>query len=185
MVEFHVSEFMERLCLNNLQKGIKMQIKIITKENFSKYGELITINNNESKSGNSDTAQFHFDLAKIEVLGENSNARLNIIKTIKRNFPLQIDMMEMHPLSSQIFLPYRKTSFIVLVAPGIDKPDLNKAECFLVKDGDGINFNAKVWHCPLTSTDDENFIMIDKKDAKENIAIYNFSENEIFNLNYE
>ena len=162
-----------------------MQIKNISKENFSQYGELISINNNKSKSGNANTAEFYFDLATINILGSNSNARLNIIRTIKRNFPLKINMMEMHPYSSQIFLPYGKTKFIVLVAPGVNKPDLNQAECFLVSNGDGINFKAKIWHCPLTATKDESFIMIDKKNSKENIAIYNFSENEVFNLNYE
>ena len=162
-----------------------MQIINITIENFSEYGELITTSNNESKSGNANTAEFYFDLARIEVLGDNSNARLNIIKTTKRNFPLKIDMMEMHPYSSQVFLPYGKTKFIILVAPGVDRPDLDKIQCFLVSNGDGINFNAKIWHCPLTSTLDESFIMIDKKDSKENIAIYNFEESEIFNLNYE
>ena len=48
-----------------------------------------------------------------------------------------------------------------------------------------MNFNAKIWHCPLTSTEDETFIMIDKKDSKTNIAIYDFAEEEAFNLDYE
>ena len=160
-----------------------MQIKKISKENFSNYGELISINNNEPE--NAQTPQFHFDLARIEVLGNNSDARLNIIKTTKKNFPLKIDMMEMHPFSSQVFLPYGKTKFIVMVAPGTDKPDLKKIECFVVSNGDGINFKSKIWHCPLTSTEDESFIMIDKNDSKENIALYNFEENEVFNLSYE
>ena len=162
-----------------------MQIQKITKENFSEYGELISTNNNDSKSGNANTAEFYFDLARIEILGNDSNARLNIIKTIRRNFPLKIDMMEMHPYSAQIFLPYGKTKFIVIVAPGEDRPDLSRVECFLVSDGDGINFKSKIWHCPLTSTEDESFIMIDKKDSKKNIAIYDFTKNEIFDLNYE
>jgi ureidoglycolate lyase len=161
---------------------MKIEIKKITKENFSQYGELITINDGEAKSGNANTAEFFFDLAKIEVLGGDTKARLNIFKTIKRDFPLRIDMMEMHPYSSQIFLPYSKTKFIVIVAPGSSKPDLNKIECFLVSNGDGVNFNAKIWHCPLTSTEDETFIMVDKKDAKNNIAIYNFTEEETFSI---
>jgi ureidoglycolate lyase len=164
---------------------MKIEIKKITKDNFSQYGELITINNEEAKSGNANTAEFFFDLAKIEVLGNDTSARFNIIKTIKRNFPLRIEMMEMHPYSSQVFLPYSKTKFIVMVAPGNIRPDLNKIECFLVSNGDGINFNAKIWHCPLTSTEVETFIMIDKKDFKTNIAIYDFKEEEIFNLDYE
>ena len=57
-----------------------MKIKNITKENFSDYGELISTKNNNSKSGNANTAEFYFDLARIEILGDDSNARLNIIK---------------------------------------------------------------------------------------------------------
>ena len=68
---------------------MKIEIKKITKENFSPYGELITINNGEAKSGNANTAEFFFDLAKIDVLGSDTCARLNIIKTIKRDFPLK------------------------------------------------------------------------------------------------
>ena len=68
----------------------------------------------------------------------------------------------------------------------LTKPDLNLIECFLVSNGDGINFKSRVWHFPLTSTvQDERFIMIDKKDSQKNIKIYNFSENEVFDLNYE
>ena len=37
-----------------------MQIKKISKENFSNYGELISVNNNESEDAQ--TPQFNFDL---------------------------------------------------------------------------------------------------------------------------
>ena len=63
-------------------------------------------------------------------MGEDKNARLNIFNALKKEyFPLNIDMLEMHPLSSQVFLPMSKTDFIVLVAPIDKKPDLNKIEC--------------------------------------------------------
>ena len=35
----------------------------------------------------------------------------------KEFFLLNIDMLEMHPFSSQVFLPMSKTDFLVLVAP--------------------------------------------------------------------
>lgn len=160
-----------------------MQIKKISKENFSNYGELISINNNEPE--NAQTPQFHFDLARIEVLGNNSDARLNIIKTTKKNFPLKIDMMEMHPFSSQVFLPMSETDFIVLVAPIDKKPDLDKIEVFKISKGDGINIKSSIWHFPLISTQNAQFITIDKKDAKTNIEIYNFIESEKFILNHD
>ena len=40
-------------------------------------------------------------------------------------------MLEMHPLSSQVFLPMSNNDFIVLVAPIAPKPDLKKIEIFV------------------------------------------------------
>ena len=119
---------------------MKLDIKKINKDNFLSYGDLITIRNKNSEHINNNTTQSFFDLANIEILGEDNNARLNIFSTKKRTFPLNIDMLEMHPLSSQVFLPMIKTDFIVLVAPINIKPDINKIECFKISNGDGINF---------------------------------------------
>ena len=162
-----------------------LDIQKITKENFSKYGDLITIRNKTSENINNNTTQSFFDLANIEILGDNTNSRLNIFSAKKRIFPLDIDMLEMHPLSSQVFLPMSKADFIVLVTPVNIKPDLNKIECFKVSNGDGINFKTSIWHFPLISIQDAKFITIDKKDAQKNIEIYKFAKNEKFILNYE
>tara|TARA_B110000495_G_C22746536_1_gene437550 strand:- start:13 stop:507 length:495 start_codon:yes stop_codon:yes gene_type:complete len=162
-----------------------LNIKEITKDNFSLYGDLISIRDKSSEGINNNTTQSFFDLANIEILGENNNARLNIFSAKKRIFPLNIDMLEMHPLSSQVFLPMNKTDFIVLVTAVDIKPDLNKIECFKVSNGDGINFKSHIWHFPLISVQDAKFITIDKKDADKNIEIYKFTENEKFILNYE
>jgi len=164
---------------------MKIDIKKITKNNFSLYGELITINGKSSEEINNKSTQSFFDLANIEILGDDKRARLNIFNAKKRIFPLNIEMLEMHPLSSQVFLPITKTDFIVLVAPINIKPDLQKIEFFKVSNGDGINFKPYVWHFPLISIEDAKFITIDKKNAKKNIEIYDFNENEKFILNYE
>ena len=164
---------------------MNLLIQKITKDNFSLYGDLITTQDKNSENINSNTTKSFFDLANIKILGEDKNARLNIFSAKKRIFPLYIDMLEMHPLSSQVFLPMNKTDFIVLVASINTKPDLNKIECFKISNGDGINFKSRVWHFPLISTQDAKFITIDKKDAEKNIEIYKFTENEKFILNYE
>ena len=160
-------------------------IKKITKDNFSLYGDLITIKDKNSEGINNNTTHSYFDLANIQISGEDKNVRLNIFDAKKRIFPLKIDMLEMHPLSSQVFLPMSNNDFIVLVAPIAPKPDLKKIEIFKVSNGDGINFKTCVWHFPLISIDDAKFITVDKKDEKKNIDIYKFSENEEFILNYE
>ena len=164
---------------------MNLEIKKITKENFSLYGNLITIRNKRSEDINNNTTKSFFDLANIEILGEDNHARLNIFNAKKRVFPLNIDMLEMHPLSSQVFLPMNINDFIVLVSPVNVRPNLNKIECFKVSKGDGINFKSSVWHFPLISIEDAKFITIDKRDSEKNIEIYKFAENEKFILNYE
>jgi len=164
---------------------MKLDIQKITKDNFALYGDVITIKNKSSEVINNNTTQSFFDLANIEILGEDNNARLNIFNAKKRIFPLNIDMLEMHPLSSQVFLPMSAIDFITLVTPIDIKPDINKIECFKISNGDGINFKSGVWHFPLISIQDAKFITIDKKNAEKNIEIYQFTENEKFILDYE
>ena len=161
------------------------QIKNINNQNFKKFGDLISIKEKNYDEINKNTTNSFFDLANIQIEGEDKKSRLNIFEAKKRIFPLQINMLENHPYSSQVFLPFLNTTFLVLVAPIAIKPNLDEIEIFRVTDGDGINFNPKVWHFPLISLDNAKYITIDKKDAQNNIEIYNFDKSEIFELNYE
>ena len=161
------------------------QIKNINNQNFKKFGDLISIKEKNYDEINKNTTKSFFDLANIQIEGEDKKSRLNIFEAKKRIFPLQINMLENHPYSSQVFLPFLNTTFLVLVAPVSIKPNLDEIEIFKVSDGDGINFNPKVWHFPLISLDNAKYITIDKKDAQNNIEIYNFDKSEIFELNYE
>mgnify|MGYP001476840991 FL=1 len=164
---------------------MKYQIQNINNQNFEKFGDLISIKEKNFEEINKNTTNSFFDLANIQIEGEDQRVRLNIFEAKKRIFPLQINMLENHPYSSQVFLPFLNTDFLVLVAPIATKPNLDEIEIFKVSNGDGINFNPKVWHFPLISLDNAKYITVDKKDAKTNIEIYNFDKLEIFELNYE
>ena len=164
---------------------MKYQIQNINNQNFKKFGDLISIKEKNFEEINKNTTNSFFDLANIQIEGEDQRVRLNIFEAKKRIFPLQINMLENHPYSSQVFLPFLNTDFLVLVAPIATKPNLDEIEIFKVTNGDGINFNPKVWHFPLISLDNAKYITVDKKDAKTNIEIYNFNESDILELNYE
>ena len=164
---------------------MKHLIQNINNKNFKKFGDLISIKEKNYEEINKNTTNSFFDLANIQIKGEDKRVRLNIFEAKKRIFPLQINMLENHPYSSQVFLPFINTDFLVLVSPIAIKPNLDEIEIFKVTNGDGINFNPKVWHFPLISLDNAKYITVDKKDAKTNIEIYNFDESEIFELNYE
>ena len=160
-------------------------IKEINKENFLKYGQLITTKNIKGENVNDNTSKSFYDLVDIEILGENRECRINIFKAKKRFFPLRIEMLENHPFSSQAFMPLKDTIFIVVVAPISKVPDLNKLEAFKVPAKEGVNFKPKIWHFPLIATEDSDFLTIDKKDSKNNLEIYKFQNNDNILLNYE
>ena len=163
---------------------MNLSIKNINKENFLQYGQLISTKDIKSENINSNTTKSYYDLVDIEILGENNQCRVNIFKAEKRIFPLEINMLENHPLSSQSFIPLQNTSFIVVVAPISNTPNLKLLEAFLVPSEEGINFKPKVWHFPLIALEDSNFLTIDKKDSKNNLEIYKFQNNDNIFLNY-
>ena len=97
---------------------------------------------------------------------------------------MTIDMMEKHPLGSQAFIPMKETTFLCFVAPPGDKPDITKIQTFVIPPKVGINYKPGVWHFPLISTEDTNFLVIDRKGSGENLIIYNFNKEKII-LEYE
>ena len=92
---------------------------------------------------------------------------------------MKIDMMEKHPLGSQAFIPMDNTKFLVFVAPRGNKPDINKIQSFVVPKQTGINYNAGIWHFPLISMKNMNFLVVDRKGKGNNLEIYKFKKEKI------
>ena len=153
--------------------------KAITKENFSKFGDMITTKNIKPLDINNGYAKRYDDIAKINTSKDNGETTISIFSALKRTFPMKIDMMEKHPLGSQAFIPMKETTFIAFVAPNGDKPDLNKIEAFIIPPGIGINYNPGIWHFPLISTEDMNFLVVDRKGSGENLVIEDLNKYEL------
>jgi len=159
------------------------EINKITYDNFSEFGDFINPFGKIGEDINLNTTKSYFDLANIEILGDDSNVRLNLFDAKKRLFPLSINMLENHPFSSQIFLPLGEYPFYVIVCPASKKPIIEDIKIFKIDQGNGVNFKPQVWHFPLISIEDAKFITIDKKIANNNIEIYNFTKQETFPFN--
>jgi len=155
----------------------------ISKENFATYGDLISTNNVKPIDINNGYANRFDNLANINTAKDQGKTIVSIFSALKRTFPMKIDMMEKHPLGSQAFIPMKETTFLVLVAPQSDKPNLNKIESFVIPPGIGINYKPGTWHFPLISTEDMNFLVVDRKGSGENLIIENL-ENEKIILKY-
>ncbi|MAH02206.1 MAG: ureidoglycolate hydrolase [Candidatus Pelagibacter sp.] len=151
----------------------------ITRKNFAAYGDLISSDNIKPIDINAGYAKRFDNLANINTSRDGGKTIVSIFSTLKRTFPMKIDMMEKHPLGSQAFIPMKETNFIVLVAPPGDKPEISKIESFVVSRRIGINYKPDIWHFPLISTENMNFLVMDRKGTGDNLIIYNFEKEKV------
>ena len=156
----------------------------ITRENFAAYGDLISSDSIKPININAGYAKRFDNLAKINTSKDKGETIVSIFSALKRSFPMKIDMMEKHPLGSQAFVPMKETIFLSFVAPPGDAPEINKIQSFIIPPKMGVNYKPGIWHFPLISTEDTNFLVIDRKGNDENLTIHKFEKEEII-LEYE
>ena len=156
----------------------------ITRENFAAFGDLISANAIKPMDINAGYAKRFDDLAKINTSKDKGETIVSIFSALKRSFPMKIDMMEKHPLGSQAFVPMKETIFLSFVAPPGDAPEINKIQSFIIPPKMGINYKPGIWHFPLISTEDTNFLVVDRKGDGKNLIIHKFEKEEII-LEYD
>jgi len=155
----------------------------ISRTNFTPYGDLISSDDIKPIDINAGYAKRYDDLVKLNTSKDGGSTIISIFSALKRTFPMKIDMMEKHPLGSQAFIPMKETTFISFVAPAGDRPDISKIQSFIIPPKTGINYKPGIWHFPLISTEDTNFLVIDRKGNGKNLIIHKFKKENII-LNY-
>ena len=158
---------------------ITIKPKIINKKNFSKFGQIIDTSKKSYFRINNGFAKRYDNLIKINTSTKKGKTIASIFSAKKRLFPMKIDMMEKHPLGSQAFIPMKETTFLAFVAPKEEKLDLTKIEAFIIPPGIGINYYPGTWHFPLISTEDMNFLVVDRKGSGDNLVIENLDKENI------
>ena len=158
--------------------------KKITRKNFKKFGDVISTKKIKSININDGYAKRFNDLCRINTSSKKGSTIVSIFSAKKRKFPMNIKMMEKHNLGSQAFMPMEETTFLVFVAPKGKKPNIKKLKSFIIPEQIGINYRPGIWHFPLISTKNMNFLVIDRKGKGNNLTIHNF-KNEKISLKYK
>ncbi len=156
-----------------------IKAKKITKKNFSKFGQIIDTSKKNPININNGYAKRFDNLINVDTSKKRGKPIVSIFNAKKRKFPMKIDMMEKHPLGSQAFIPMEDTKFLIFVAPKGDKPDINKIQSFVVPRQTGINYKTGIWHFPLISTKNMNFLVVDRKGKGKNLVIHKFKKDKI------
>ena len=151
----------------------------INKSNFSTYGDLISTNDINPMDINAGFAKRFDNLADLNTSKDGGKTIVSIFSALKRTFPMTVDMMEKHPLGSQAFIPMKETIFLTFVAPHGESPKIDKMQSFIVPPKTGINYKPGTWHFPLISTEDTNFLVIDRKGNGENLIVHKFEKENI------
>ena len=159
--------------------NIIIKPKMINKENFKKFGDMITTNGIKPLEINDGYAKRYDGIATLDAKKDNGESIISIFSALKRSFPMKVDMMEKHPLGSQAFIPMKETTFLAFVAPEGDKPDLDKVEAFIIPKGVGVNYNAGIWHFPLIATEDMDFLVVDRKGKGNNLVLHDLNDENI------
>ena len=151
----------------------------ISRSNFSSYGDLISTDNISPININEGYAKRFDNLANLDTSKDSGKTIVSIFSALKRTFPMKIHMMEKHPLSTQAFIPMKETTFLAFVAPSGESPEIDKIQSFIIPPKMGINYKPGIWHFPLISTENINFLVIDRKGSGDNLIIHKFEKEKI------
>jgi ureidoglycolate lyase len=156
---------------------------------FSKFGDIIQKKNAlELRSINQGTTTRYHNISKLSLESKNGNSSISIFSGSPRDLPIEIKIMEKHPIASQSFLPIQDYDWLIVVCEEKNElPDLSTLRCFQVDGDTGITYNKNIWHHPLLVKKKQDFWVIDRINDLENSSInlqeYHFNNNEIRVIN--
>ncbi|RXJ91629.1 ureidoglycolate hydrolase [Arcobacter sp. CECT 8983] len=166
---------------------VELKPKPLTKKAFKKFGEVIELENRDSKIINNGYAQKFYELCTMDANEKGGSSTLHIYIGKNREFPLHINMLEKHPFFSQTFMPRSTEPFLCVVALGDEKPDFSTIQAFVTNGNQGVHYNRGVWHFPLICLkNEEQFIVIDRTNMNQeqskvvDCIEYEIEEKEIF-----
>jgi len=136
-----------------------IKAKPLTPELFSSFGQVIM--------GNGKTPERIPFAVKIENLRADSRLNLTYLHINPVKGPVQLEAMERHPYSHQVFVPLNSTRQLVVVCPsaGDGGPDLSELRAFAAEGFQTVNYYAGVWHAPRTAIGGSGELIMMRWDA--------------------
>jgi ureidoglycolate lyase len=146
-----------------------LTLEPLTRAAFEPFGDVIELDGARHFPINGGTTERFHDLARVDV-GADVGGRplINVFRGQPRAQPVEISMMERHPLGSQAFLPLGVVSYLVVVAPA-GEFDASKLRAFFTRGWQGVDYARGVWHHPLIVLNTgADFIVVDRGGEGEN-----------------
>ena len=151
---------------------IEVKPEPLTEESFAPFGQVIEPNTAKSFMINEGTTERHHALSRVEL--DEGSAILSIFRGRSRARPLELKLVERHPLGSQAFVPLQAEPWLVVVA---SEPKPEAVRCFLAQGNQGVQYSKGVWHHPLLPlVSKQDFLIVDREGPGKNLEEVHWDE---------
>ena len=118
--------------------GRVLRPKPLTAEDFAPFGDIIEVRGEPQRINYGNTFRFNA-LSAIDVACEGGSGVISIFRSKPLVSPIEITVMERHPLGSQAFVPLSHRPYLVVVAPpgGLV---VGAIQAFLAEPHQGVNY---------------------------------------------
>lgn len=149
-------------------------IEPLTAAAFAPFGQVIEMAGAHHYPINGGMTERYHDLARVELGGVHARPLISLFRGQPYELPLDLTMVERHPLGSQAFYPLSARPFLVIVADDVSgTPGTPRA--FLTAPGQGVNIAMNTWHgvlTPLQAASD--FLVVDRGGDGNNLEEHHF-----------
>jgi ureidoglycolate lyase len=141
----------------------------LTREAFAPFGDVIQLEGAKHFAINAGTAERFHDLARIDVATQGGIPLVSLFRAQPRPLPIELALMERHPLGSQAFIPMTDRPYLVVVAQD-DGGRPGPLQAFITRGWQGVNYARNVWHHPLLALGEAgDFLVVDRGGEGNNL----------------
>lgn len=146
----------------------------LTRAAFAPFGTIIDKAQGGARPMNAGWARRFHDLAAIEVAGEDARVVIGLVEAEPYPIPLNLSLVERHPLGAQAFVPLSAAPFLVVVCPDeAGRP--GQPQAFITAPNQGVCYARGTWHGVLTPFGaPQEFVVIDRAGPGVNLEEYVF-----------
>ena len=146
----------------------ELSVQPLTRAAFAPFGEVIMLEGAQHYPINQGRTERYHDLARIQVSAGGGRPLLNVFRGLPSYLPVEVRLLERHPLGSQCFVPLHGARMLVVVAPP-GELDESALKAFLTTGDQGVNYVPGTWHHPLLALDQGgDFLVVDRGGPSDN-----------------
>jgi ureidoglycolate lyase len=153
-----------------------LTIEKLTQEAFAPFGQVIALADAQHYPINNGMTERYHDLARVELGGVHARPLISIFRGKPYMLPLDLKLVERHPLGSQAFYPLGPHAWLVIVAED-QGGEPTRLRAFRPEPGQGVNIAMNTWHGVLTVLEEESdFLVVDRGGDGNNLEEHHFDQ---------